>query len=218
MKPHISPTPAPEDPHPYAERILHAARERVFTRSNPVFTMDDLAGDLGMSKKTIYQFFPGKDAILGAIVESMGRSIHSQLEAIVSDESLRCPEKLSKAIGCVGLRLSKVSPTLLRILKREAPAVYQRMEELRRRNIPHFFGRILESGKHDGTLRGEVDTGFAAELWFHAIRGLMDPETLDRTQRTPQQTLQDAAAIFFQGVLSESGRALYRETLNKKAP
>lgn len=193
------------------ERILSAAHDFLFIRHSMVFTMDDLAGELGMSKKTIYLHFPGKDALLSALIERLGTRMRSNLESIVSDPSLCCAEKLCRLIDRIGTALSRLRPSLLRDLKKEAPHLYQKLEDIRRRNIPHIFGRLVADGIREGGIRSDVDPVFAAEFWFHAMRGLLDPETLERTQMTPRQMLEKAIPLFFQGLLNDQGRRQYRQ-------
>ena len=51
-------------------RILAAAREHFFAHGFRRVTMDDLAQELGMSKKTLYAHFPSKTALLEAMREA----------------------------------------------------------------------------------------------------------------------------------------------------
>jgi AcrR family transcriptional regulator len=57
---------------PAAGRILKAAREQLFTHGYHALTMDGLAHELGMRKKTLYAHFAGKDEIVAAIIEAAG--------------------------------------------------------------------------------------------------------------------------------------------------
>ena len=50
------------------ERILIKAQELMFQTGVKHVTMDDLANQLGISKKTIYQYFKDKDALVSSVV------------------------------------------------------------------------------------------------------------------------------------------------------
>ena len=81
------------DPRPVAEtastpetvpvRILQQARAHFFTHGYSKFTMDDLATELGMSKKTLYVHFAGKDEILSAVIDEIGREVRAEADAQV---------------------------------------------------------------------------------------------------------------------------------------
>ncbi len=202
--------PSPTDDS-VGSRILRSARMHLFRFGYASFTMDDLAGELGMSKKTLYQHFPGKEAIVEKIVDCIGASMTARLEAIVADPKLTFVQKLCRFGDVVGGTLSKVSPHLLRDLQRFAPGAYQHIDRLRQRNIPLFFSRLIRDGIAEGVVRREINPDFAAQFWLQAMRGLLQPDVLDRTQLTPKQTLDHAIALFSGGLLTPVGRKDYEK-------
>src|SRR6187401_2211925 len=62
-------------------RILHQARRDFFVTGYSRFTMDGLAAELGMSKKTLYVHFAGKDEIVGAIIDHLAMEIRADADA-----------------------------------------------------------------------------------------------------------------------------------------
>ena len=206
------------DPLPPAEdnesRILHAARNQLFSYGYSSFTMDDLARELGMSKKTLYVHFPGKDAIVDRIVEYMGRGMTFRLDAITSDPRRSFVQKLCAVVDTVGSVMSKVSQGALRDLQRFAPGAHEKIDQLRQKNIPVFFARLIRAGVAEGKVRKDVDPDFAAQFWLQAIRGLLQPDVLERTQHTPRQTLERAIDLFFGGLLTPAGRQDYEKHIS----
>src|SRR5215212_5743915 len=75
-------------------RILHQARAHFFAHGYSRFTMDDLAAELGMSKKTLYRHFAGKDEIVGAVLRDFSQEIRADAEGILQNRALSFPEKL----------------------------------------------------------------------------------------------------------------------------
>jgi len=194
-------------------RILGVARGHLFTYGYSAVTMDELAGELGMSKKTLYRHFPGKDAIVGAIIDEMGQAIRGQMDAVLANPKLNFAQKLSGVIDVVGSHLAKASPGMLHDLQRCAPQLYQKIDDVRRRNVPYVFGRLIRAGLAEGKVRPEFDPDFAVEFWLQTIRGLVQPDVLERTGLTPRQTLEKALHLFFSGLLSSSGYKDYEKHL-----
>jgi len=95
---------------------------------------------------------------------------------------------------------------MLRDLQRFAPHIYQKIEELRQKIIPYVFGRLIRTGIAEGMVRPDLDPAFATEFWLQAIRGLVQPSTLERTHLTLPQTLEKALNLFFAGLLTPAGR------------
>ena len=190
-------------------RILEVARTLLLAYGFNALTMDDLARELGMSKKTLYVHFPSKNALAEAILDGIGKSIRAQLEAVLSHPKLTFAQKLCGVIDVVGSVLGKVSPATFRDLQRNAPHLYQKIEAIRQKNIPFVIGSLIRTGIAEGMVRPEIDPAFAAEFWLQAIRGLIQPDILDRTQLTPRQTLEKGIQLFFNGLLTPAGRKDY---------
>lgn len=202
--------PLPSDGTP-AGRILRATRQHLFTFGYSSFTMDDLAHELGMSKKTLYVHFPSKDAIVDKIVECMTTALRSRLEVITTNRELSFVQKLACMIETIGAVLSRATPHFLRDLQRFVPATYAKMESVRAQNVPLYFGRLIREGIACGRVRSDVDPDFATQFWLQAIRGLVQPSVLELTQLSPKQTLEKAVQLFFGGLLTPAGRTDYEK-------
>jgi hypothetical protein len=131
----------------------------------------------------------------------------------LTNPRLNFSQKLCGVSDVVGSNFAKASPGMLHDLQRFAPQLYQKIDDLRQRNVPYVFGRLIRAGVAEGKVRREVDPDFAVEFWLQAIRGLVHPAVLDRTQLTPRQTLEKAIHLFFGGLLSAAGRKDYERHL-----
>ena len=164
----------PPRPPPTASSTRPASA--LFAYGYSALTMDELAHELGMSKKTLYVHFSGKDAIIDAIVEEIGQVIRDRMDTVLSDPELNFTQKMCALIDVVGSNLAKASPGMLHDLQRFAPHLYQKIDDLRSRNAPSAFGRLIRTGLAEGKVRPEIDPDFAVEFWLQAIRGLMHPQ------------------------------------------
>ena len=204
------PAAAPETDAP-DHRILAAARQHLFKFGYNALTMDDLAHELGMSKKTLYLHFPGKDAIIDQIIDGIGRSARAEMDAILNHPKLTFAQKLRAVVDVIAPRLALLSPAMMRELQRYAPKIFQKIDELRKKNIPYVFGRLFRAGIAEGAVHPDIDPDFAALFWLQAVRGLVHPETLAVTQLTTQQTVQKALELFVGGLLTPTGRKDYEK-------
>jgi AcrR family transcriptional regulator len=204
--------PVPETDAPDS-RILAVAQQHLFAYGYNALTMDDLAHELGMSKRTLYLHFPGKDAIISTVIDRIGRTIRGEMDEILNNPRLRFAQKLRAVIKVVVPRLSLLSPAMLRELQRYAPIIFQKIDELRQRNIPYVFGRLFRAGIAEGAVRADIDPDFAALFWLQAIRGLVHPDTITATKLTPAQTLEKALELFTHGLLTPAGRKDHEKLL-----
>ena len=206
------PTPAPL-PTPPAGRILEAARVHLFLYGYSAFTMDDLAAELGMSKKTLYVHFPSKDALVEAVIMGFTAEIRASADTLFADQTLSFTAKLHRFSEAMVQRFERMGPHVLRDLQRSAPHIYRKIEEFRHRNIPHIFGRMLRQGQAAGMVRADVDPDFAVEFWRPAIQSVMHPDTLERLHLQPNQMFTKAINLFFGGLLTPAGRKDYEKHL-----
>src|SRR5207249_11360994 len=92
---------APRAPAGARQRIVAAARRHFLAHGFRGVTMDDLAAELGMSKKTLYAHFPGKAALLEAMLLDKFRSVEADLTRIASE----CPSDfaacLPRLLACI---------------------------------------------------------------------------------------------------------------------
>jgi AcrR family transcriptional regulator len=196
----------PSDPASVRPRIIAAARAQLFTVGYSALTMDALAAELGMSKKTLYVHFPAKDALVEAILEAFVSEVRESAATIFNDPSLSFTAKLHRFSETMVQRFVRMSPHVLRDLQRSAPHIYRHIEELRHNNIPHVFGRMIRDGQAAGMVRADIDPAFAIEFWRPAIQSLMHPDTLERLRLTPDQMFTRAVDLFFGGLLTPAGR------------
>ncbi len=199
---------------PPAARIRQAAHARLFASGYSGLTMDELAHDLGMSKKTLYRHFRSKDALIESIIEEIGQAIRDRMDSALADPELDFTQKLRALVEVVGSNLDLARPDLLHDLHRFAPQLYQKIDDLRQRNVPYVFGRLIRNGVAEGKVRPDVDPAFAVEFWLQAVRGLVHPAVLERTELTPRQALERAIHLFFGGLLSPAGRRDYDKHLD----
>lgn len=198
-------TPAIEE-NAVVTRIVGQARAHFFSHGYSQCTMDEIAAELGMSKKTLYVHFPSKEALMSAVIDDLGREIRGSADALLANRQLNFAEKLRGFAEDMVERLRTINPRLLRDLQRFAPALYQRVAEMREKNVPYVFGRFIEEGQLAGMVRSDLRTDFAVAFFLSAMNGLIQPATMERLGLGPRDIAPRAIELFFGGLLTPAGR------------
>ncbi len=210
---HFEPSTLPGTPpadSPRA-RIMGYARVRFFRQGYGAFTMDDLATDAGISKKTLYVHFASKRALCRAIIDDISDEIRRDAETVLRDRHLTFLEKLRGFSQGMMERFARIGPDVLPELARLAPDLHDHLESVRAKNIPYIFGRIIEEGQVAGVIRDDVSPVFVAEFHLHAMQGMMHPATLRRLHLTPPETFEQALRLLFGGLLTPAGQKEYEK-------
>jgi len=192
--------------NPVVARIVRQARAHFFAHGYCQCTMDELAAELGMSKKTLYVHFSGKEALMRAVIEDLGREIRASADELFANRQLNFAEKLRGFAEGMIERLGRLNPRTMRDLQRFAPELHQLLAETREKNIPYVFGRFIEEGQLDGMVRTDLNTAFAVEFFLQAMHGLVQPATMERLHLTPREILPRAIEFLFGGLLTPAGR------------
>lgn len=206
MAPLPSSSARPAGEPPARARILQQARAHFFAHGYCQCNMDELATELGMSKKTLYVHFGRKDELIGAVIEALSREIRADADALLANRRLNFAEKLRGFAEGMMQRLTQLHPRTMRELQRFAPDLYQRLAEMREKNIPYVFSRFIEEGQLAGMVRTDLDTALAVQFFLQAMHGLLQPATMDRLGLTPRELLPRAIDLFFGGLLTPAGR------------
>jgi AcrR family transcriptional regulator len=191
------------------DRIVRVA-EKVFLGSGfSRVLMDDLARELGMSKKTVYSHFASKEELLRAVLVHRVSEVGQGLEAIVrAKESF--PAKLGHVARFLHGKIAEVSPVFLEDIRRYAPECFRVVEEFRGRAIPHYFGRLFDEGVRSGHVRPQVNRDLLIRMLVVSIQGIIRPEAIGELRLHPGEALDHILAITFDGILTSKGRKARR--------
>jgi AcrR family transcriptional regulator len=201
-----SASPANAADEPVSVRIVRQARDHLFSHGYSQCTMDELAAELGMSKKTLYVHFTSKEELMRAVIEDLSREIRASADALFANRQLNFAEKLRGFAEGMVERLTKANPRLLRDLQRFAPGLYQQVAEMREKNIPYVFGRFIEEGQLAGMVRSDINVAFAVQFFLQGMHGLIQPAVMERLKLEPRDLLPRAIELFFGGLLTPAGR------------
>ena len=133
------------------EKILEAAIV-VFNQKGIKFTMDDLAKQLEISKKTIYTVFLNKEALLYGMVDYMFDSIKESERSIVENESLSLLEKIRRILVVLPEGYRDLDFSQLYLLKEKYPRIYKKVEYRLETGWETTIA-LLEQGMAEGVIR-----------------------------------------------------------------
>ena len=133
------------------ETILEGTLE-VFRQKGIKFTMDDIAGKLNISKKTIYTVFDDKEDLFIAMVDYLFDSIKVSEEQVMKDESLDTLEKIRRILGVIPESYKNIDFRQLYLLREKYPATYAKVEERLETGWESTIA-LLEKGMAEGVVR-----------------------------------------------------------------
>jgi len=184
------------------ERVFHALQELARTRGLAAVTVDELAQASGVSKRTIYRHFPGKEQIIEEMVGRMLHHLRAHKERIL-DGPERPLEKLRLLVaGIYEVAKFLDSPALADIPK-HYPELFRKIDAFRSAQIMTLEGLFAE-----GTACGDfrpVDPAVAATALLGLARAIVNPEFILNHSLSAGEAFQMVFDLFLHGIAAPPG-------------
>lgn len=177
-------------------RILQAADELFNTRGYKSVTINDLAEKMGMSKKTIYQYFTGKEEIAASVIDTVMERISEKFDRFEPGPD-PIPE-LRSTLEQVKAEVVRMNPLFLEDIRKLLPKVYQKIKETRAQKImqiEHYIRVAQQMGK----ATTKVDARLATVIFLETVQSLSRSE-LSRLGFSKNETFDAVINLFISGI------------------
>lgn len=145
------------------ERIILGGEELFLKAGIKSVTMDDIAKHLGMSKKTIYQFFKDKNELVIALVKKKLQEDEDQMCAIIN-QSGNVIEEMINMMKCSEEIFSRINPIVIHDLQKYHPEAWKQFQNFKAEVLVHTLEELLTKGIKQGYIRPEIDVRIIAMM------------------------------------------------------
>jgi AcrR family transcriptional regulator len=190
------------------QRIVAAARAHFFCHGFRSVTMDELAEELGISKKTLYAYFPGKIELLEAVLADKFAGVEAKLNEIARAHPHDFSTALHELLANMQRELDEIKPPFVRDMRQKAPHVFKVIERRRAALIERFFGRLFIEGQRAGMVRKDVPAKLTIEILLAIVQAIMNPLKMDELGMTPKEGFAGILKIILEGALTRRGRTI----------
>ncbi|MCG2459187.1 TetR/AcrR family transcriptional regulator [Flavobacteriaceae bacterium F89] len=197
------------------EKITEKATEMFLNLGFKSVTMDDLAQEMGMSKKTIYSLFENKTKLVDECTQYLFKSITDGIDRIIALGKNPIEEQFEiKKFIAQHLKDEKSSPQYQ--LQKYYPKIYKTLHRQEYDTMLHCVTSNLERGISQGIYRKNLDVPFTARIYFSGMssiknRGLFPHELF------PKSTLADIYLEYhIRGIATEKGQQILNRIINSK--
>jgi AcrR family transcriptional regulator len=190
-------------------RIFDTAAKSFLKYGISKVTMEELADEMGMSKKTIYKFFPSKENLLRELLHEMKNETVCHCNVILHQTNIDFVEKLKQLLTYIGERYSKWSPHFISDIRKNSPEVWKEVEQFRTTQIFEDFTRLINEGVEQGVFRKDINQHIIVMLYAGATQHLVNPETLSQHSFSAAEAFENIIRIIFEGIFTNKGRETY---------
>ncbi len=196
------------------ERIIEHSKEKFFTYGFKKITMDELAVDLQMSKKTIYKYFNSKQNLVEAVVEKQIVAVMSAYKEI-TEKSLDYIERLYKLWQLIGKNYVVFGKTYRDYLRVYHYELWKQVDDVRKTVFDNYLS-VLQEGIFIRMVRSDLHKEVILPAYLGALRGVIVAPEMIRDTYPVDEALASISTLIFEGLLTDSGRRELRHLKNKR--
>ena len=138
-------------------------------------SMDDIANSLGISKKTIYQFFADKNELVDAVLEETLSDNKQNCDKNRSDSS-NAVEEIFLSIDIVEQIFRNMHPSVIYDMQKYHPQAFSRFLKHKNDYLYNIISKNLERGIKEELYRPEIDIEILSRFRVESILMIFNPE------------------------------------------
>ena len=195
-------------------KIIQKSADLHFQYGIKNVTMDQIAKELGISKKTIYQYFENKTELVQQTVGYIFDKIQTEIDKICLMK-LNPYEELLSVRKVIREMLNKSANVPHYQLKKYYPEIAKTLEEKKFKSIMECLEHNLNKGIKSGYYRKDLDKEFVKRMYFSNSMSLGNPELFPPELFDRQYIMELFMKMFLNGISTKKGRKKLKEVLEK---
>ena len=175
-------------------------------------TMDDVAADLGISKKTLYQFVESKDELVAKVLENH-----------ISTRKLQCFEMTSTAPNAIeeifiildsnSQELAQMKTNIVYDLQKYHREAWEMMRKFQYDFVFKVIKDNLLRGRKEGLYREDFDIDILAKLHLATSFNLFDPQLFPEGAGQKVTLFKEYMMHYLHGIVSPKGLAYLKKKI-----
>lgn len=186
------------------EEIIHKSSSLFLSLGFKSVTMDDIAQEMGISKKTIYVHFANKTKLVEAVTFDLFDTICSGIDTI-AEQAINPIQELYDVKMFVMHHLKNEQSSPQYQLKKYYPKIY---ETLRIKQFEKMHDSVLESlekGVNTGLFRDSINIDFISRMYFSGMSGIKDENLFPAKLYAMDARMENYLEYHLRAIVTENG-------------
>ncbi|RIV46255.1 MULTISPECIES: TetR/AcrR family transcriptional regulator [Flagellimonas] len=195
------------------EKIIQKATDMFLNLGFKSITMDDLANEMGISKKTIYSHFKNKTELVQETTMSMSDFITCGIDNIIALEKNPIEELYEiKKFIMVHLKDEKSSP--LYQLQKYYPKIHSSLKEIQFECTHRCVAENVKRGMEMGIYRDNLNVEFVSRIYFTGVMSIKDNNVFPTEIFSRAELLDYYLEYHLRGIVTPKGRNILNSIIN----
>ena len=195
------------------EKILQKATDMFLNLGFKSVTMDDLAQEMGISKKTIYSHFANKTKLVEECTKQLFCSISEGIEHICSLHKNPIEELYEiKRFALLHLKNEKVSPQYQ--LQKYYPRIHGDLKKKQYEIMQDCVVENIKKGIELGIYRDNLNIDFVSRIYFSGVTSIKDQQYFPVTKFPIVSLMDEYLEYHLRGIITLKGRQILNRIIN----
>jgi TetR/AcrR family transcriptional regulator, cholesterol catabolism regulator len=191
------------------DKIIEGAEKMFFQFGVRSVSMDDVARELAMSKKTLYQYFTNKEELITEVARTHMKAEKEQFQSIAQNTT-NAIEELFNISKCLRHQMQEINPALVYDLQKYHPEAWQHFLAFKNEFIRGAVVNNIKRGKAEGFFRQEIDENILATVRVETIQMSFDQHLFPKSEFDLATVQMQVFDHFVHGLLTPLGTAKYQ--------
>jgi AcrR family transcriptional regulator len=195
-------------------RIIEKATELYNHVGIKSITMDDVARELGISKKTLYQYVTDKKDLVKQVCE---HELVKKREAFMKIHrgNQNAIEEIIEVNKLLLRLIKEYNPTKFYDLKKYYPDIYDMIRQDQRDNMYRSMIANLKKGKKEGLFRKDLDENVIAKLYISRVEYPLESDLLTPEEFTSPSFITQSFIYHIHGIANEKGLKIVEKDMKE---
>ena len=191
----------------YRQRITEEAANMFRTYGIRAVTMDMLANQLGISKRTIYEIFIDKDELLKGVLKWMAEKQQELLKKVFG-ESENVIEAIFTLFDLMSIHFKKMSPAFKLDMEKYHNDILMALRESDQ--MPYYIdnAEMIRRGISEGVFRNDIDIQVTNNCIFEVMRMSVDKDNFSTGSMDKDVLIRDFYLNYLRGISTAKGLGL----------
>ncbi|MBX2921841.1 MAG: TetR/AcrR family transcriptional regulator [Chitinophagaceae bacterium] len=192
------------------ERIALKAHDLFLRYGIRSISMDEIASQLGISKKTIYQFYADKDALVENVIDMTLRDNENECST-TKKESENPVHEIFIAMNMVQELLKVMNPIIVYDLQKYHPAAHKKLTDHQNKFLYRLIKENLEDGIALQLYRPEINIEIIARFRLASVFMMFNPDLFPPGKHNLATIMEETTILFLYGITTAKGQRLIQK-------
>jgi AcrR family transcriptional regulator len=189
--------------------ILKFTSEKFHKEGFNKISMDEIASQLHISKKTIYKYFPSKDKLIEFLIDTEC-DCHLGKEIMILNQDMNVVKKIVLMIQYNLNELSKYGEKWISDLQIHKPELWNKYTQFKKNKHNYYFKKMLTLGKKERLIK-DIPLDLILNGIESIVKNIMHTDFLINNNLSLKQALNYSIDILISGMLTDKGLKIYNK-------